>query len=230
MTGSEPAPKSSAVRAYRSPRAWTIFLLVFLVCLAADLSSKYWTFANVADDPVQLDREQLLADPQYHPIPPHHGVPILPAKLLNLHLVINRGAVFGIGDGMRYFFIAFTLAALCVGVFIFGRYCTSRTYLAIVGLALILAGGAGNLYDRIVYGVVRDFLHMLPGRTLPFGWKWPQWFGGSAELFPWVFNLADVMLLTGMGMLLLHLHKLEQHRKHAADQAEHTPNDDARPT
>ena len=52
---------------------------------------------------------------------------------------------------------------------------------------------------------------MLPDRHLPFGLKWP---GGNTELFPWVFNIADVMLLTGMGILLIHLHLSD--RKQAA--------------
>jgi signal peptidase II len=217
MPGSETERQSKAVRAYRCPQAWVIFLSILLFGFALDLSTKYWTFANVADRPVVLDRERLLTEPHHHPIPPHDGISILPGRLLNLQLVINHGAVFGLGDGMRYFFIAFTLVALGAGIFIFGRYCTSRTYLATIGLALILAGGAGNLYDRIIYGVVRDFLHMLPGRHLPFGWRWPHWFGGSPELFPWVFNIADVMLLTGMAMVLLHMHRIEQRRKRATD-------------
>lgn len=217
MPASELDRQSKAVRAYRSPRAWAIFLAVLIVGLSLDIWTKYWTFANVADAPVVLDRERLLTEEQYNPIPPHDGVEILPWRLLNLQLVINHGAVFGLGDGMRYFFIAFTVAALLVGLFIFGRYCTSRTRLAMIGLALIVAGGAGNLYDRVCYGVVRDFLHMLPGRHLPFGWNWPRWFGGSPEIFPWVFNIADVMLLTGMAMVLLHLHRVERRRQRAEE-------------
>ena len=77
---------------------------------------------------------------------------------------------------------------------------------------MILAGGMGNLYDRIAFSVVRDFLHMFPGGKLPFDWHWP---GGSTELFPWVFNVADLLLLVGMTLLLLHINKRERLQKQA---------------
>jgi signal peptidase II len=222
MTGKDSSAQSSVVRAARSPHAWATFIAVLILGLALDISTKYWTFEYVADQPVVLDRDELLADDRFNPIPPHEGVPILPFDLLQLKLVINRGAVFGIGGGMRFFFIAFTFAALIVGIFIFTRYCTSRTHLANVALGLILAGGLGNLYDRIIYGVVRDFLHMLPGWRLPFGWRWP---GNNPEIFPWVFNIADVMLLLGMGLLLIHLQRVENRRKKSEES--HSPSDTA---
>lgn len=188
--------------------------MVTVLCagLAIDISTKYWSFANVADEPVVLDRAELLSDP--HWTPPHHaGRHVLPWSILDLRLVINRGAVFGIGANKRFFFIAFTLAALAAGLVVFGRFTTRRQHVAHIALGLILAGGLGNLYDRIVYGVVRDFLHLFPGWHLPFGWRYPQFLGGGNEVFPWVFNVADVMLLTGMALLMIHINRLEKHRK-----------------
>jgi signal peptidase II len=70
-----------------------------------------------------------------------------------------------------------------------------------VAIGLILAGGIGNLYDRFFYGAVRDFLHMLPGWSLPSGWKWPG--NSTSDVFPWVFNVADVMLLVGMALYIV---------------------------
>ncbi|NJS15352.1 MAG: hypothetical protein HC788_13065, partial [Sphingopyxis sp.] len=67
-------------------------------------------------------------------------------------------------------------------------------------LGLVLAGALGNLYDRVVYGAVRDMLHMFPGVELPFGWTWPN---GLRDVWPWVFNGADVSLLVGVGVLLM---------------------------
>ncbi|MCI0362872.1 MAG: signal peptidase II [Phycisphaerales bacterium] len=180
------------------------------ITLAADLALKSWSFARVAGRPVVLDRTQLLANPDYNPIPYHDGLHALPWQLLDLQLVINRGAVFGIGPNKRFFFIAFTIAALAAGLFVFGKFTNARDRMAHVAIGLILAGGIGNLYDRIVIGVVRDFLHMLPGYRLPFGWTWP---GGSPDLFPWVFNIADVMLLAGMGLLMLHMSRLDKRRR-----------------
>ena len=207
---SEPIKSRPIKRAFRSPLAWLFLLGILSAGLTFDLVSKSWTFEHVARRPVQLDRKRLLAEPDYNPIPSHSGIRILPWGLLELQLVFNRGAVFGIGPNKRFFFIGFTVAALAVGLFVFGRLTSSRHWLAHLAIGLVLAGGIGNLHDRIVYGVVRDFLHMLPGYRLPFGATWP---GGSPELFPWVFNVADAMLLAGMGLLLLHMSRLERNRK-----------------
>lgn len=220
MTSIQATDKANTTPAYRSPRAWAVLLLVLILGLTLDISTKYVTFATVASDPVELDRNELLADRRHNPIPHHDGIAVLPARLLDFRLVINRGAVFGIGSDQRIFFIIFTLVALIVGMFIFGKCTRANHIMAHTALGLILAGGIGNLYDRVVYGVVRDFLHMLPGRELPFGWTWP---GGNPEIFPWVFNLADVMLLSGMLLLLIHINRIEKQRQPATEPEQQQP-------
>jgi signal peptidase II len=208
-------PPTAAAPAWRSVSAWVTLLVVVGIALALDLGTKAWTFATVAPTPVVLDRERLLSNPMYNPIDDHIGIALLPAQLLDLHLVINRGAVFGIGPDRRGFLVTFTIVALAAAIYLFAFRTARNQRLAHVAIGLIIAGGFGNLYDRIRFGVVRDFLHMVPGWRLPFGWHYPRFLGGGNELFPWVFNLADVMLLTGMGLLLLHLNLLER-RKHKA--------------
>jgi lipoprotein signal peptidase len=42
---------------------------------------------------------------------------------------------------------------------------------------------------------------MLPGWELPFGWSWPG--NSTPDVFPWVFNVADVLLLAGMGIFVV---------------------------
>jgi signal peptidase II len=212
-------------RALRAPLAWLVLAAVLAAGLTLDLFTKHWTFRHVAPWPVVLNREVLLADPHWR-VPPHPPRHIIPGDLLDFRLVINRGAVFGIGPNHRVFFIFFTLLALVAGVFVFARYTTDRTHLAHVAIALILAGGLGNLYDRIAFAVVRDFMHMLPGWTLPFGWHYPRVLGGGNEVFPWVFNAADVMLLVGMALLMLHINRHEK-QKRAAEAAAGSPGESA---
>lgn len=206
-------PVATAVPAWRSVRAWSTLLAVVAIALLLDLGMKTWSFATVAGKPVILDREMLLADPSDDPIPYHEGIRVLPWRLLDLHLVLNRGAVFGIGPDRRGFLVAFTILALAAATYLFAFRTTRKQTLAHIAIGLVVAGGVGNLYDRIIYSRVRDFLHMLPDWHLPFGWRYPAFLGGGDEVFPWVFNLADVMLLTGMGLLLLHLNLLERTRR-----------------
>lgn len=212
---SQPAPASEMpARAWRSPWAWAALLIVFALGLTADLVSKDLAFEHVASTPVELDREHILANPTYHP-PRHRPVSVIGNGILNLQLVVNRGAVFGIGANRRVFFVSFTLVALAAGVLVFARWTSIADRLAHIAIGLVLAGGVGNLYDRIQFGVVRDFLHMFPGRHLPFGWTWPR--SGNPELFPWVFNIADTLLLLGMALLLIHLNLVERQRRLAAE-------------
>lgn len=172
--------------------------------LSADLSTKSWSFNHVADQPVLLDKSQLLSNPNWSPIPPHVGVVAIPARILNFRLVLNDGAVFGIGSQRRGFFILFTFAALGIAGWIFCNHTNAANTISHVAIGCIFGGGLGNLFDRLFVGRVRDFMHLFPDRHLPYDWSWP---GGNSELFPWIFNAGDVLLLSGMGLLMIYFWK-----------------------
>ena len=85
-----------------------------------------------------------------------------------------RAAVFQIANGL------FLLGTLIMAV----KYQWSR--LAGVGLLLFLAGGISNLVDRIAMGRVIDFLNI-----------------GFGPVRTGIFNVADVAIMAGIGLLLL---------------------------
>ncbi len=201
----EPAPVVARPRpnvrlAGGNPRAWLILLAILVLGLTADLVSKHLAFTNIADQPVVLDRDVIVGNPDWHP--PNHGPSVLIPKIMQFRLVLNRGAVFGIGPGQRWFFIVFTVLAVGIALSVFAFRTRSRQVVVHVALGCILAGALGNLYDRYTFGAVRDFLNMFPEVNLPFGWHWGN---GSAEVFPWVYNVADVLLLCGIGLLMLRM-------------------------
>lgn len=204
---------SEQLPAWRSPRAWLTLLAVFALALSADLWSKAAAFERVAPYPVVLEHDEV-SQPLYR-VPWHDGIRAISPDLLDFRLVVNHGAVFGIGQNARGVFVAFTIIAVVAGVFVFGWWTRSESFWAHVAIGLILAGGIGNLYDRVCFGAVRDFLYMFPRRHLPWQVAWPN---GSTELFPWVFNVADMLLLAGMAILIFHARK-EDHRRADAQQA-----------
>jgi signal peptidase II len=198
--------------AWRSRRAWVILLVTLVLSVVGDLGSKHLAFRYVADVPVVVTRAEVLEVSQRDPrrisselIPAHEPVEVLPG-LLHFTLVLNPGAVFGTGPGMRWFFVGFTVVALAFGLFMFARWCTARDLWAHAGIGLLIGGGIGNLYDRLMFACVRDFLHPLPG------WNWPGGFTfrGSAEVWPYVSNVADALLLVGIGILLVFLWKKDR--------------------
>ncbi len=101
------------------------------------------------------------------------------APFFNLVLAHNRGAAFS--------FLADAggcVAATATIVFLLGRHSSERLFSA--GLALILGGALGNLWDRVALGHVVDFLDFHA-----FGWHF------------WAFNLADSAITVGAGLLIL---------------------------
>jgi len=198
-------PRPAIGGAPRDPFAWATLLGVTAVGVAIDLVSKALAFRHIADAPLRIDRQDVLALPPERIgalIPPHEPVGVIP-YVLELELVLNPGAVFGIGAGRRWFFVLFTAVAIAFGMWVFARWTTRRDRLAHAALGLIFAGGLGNLYDRINFACVRDFLHPAPDVLLPFGLSWPG--GAGNELWPWVSNIADALLLIGVGMLMIRL-------------------------
>jgi lipoprotein signal peptidase len=100
---------------------------------------------------------------------------------------VNHGALFGLGGqhtttANTVFALVSIAAALAIAYWSTRRH-TARDGLLCAALGLILAGTLGNLYDRLVFNGVRDFLH--------FYWiDWP------------VFNVADCCLVCGAFLLL----------------------------
>ena len=115
------------------------------------------------------------------------GARISVAPFLDLVLVFNTGAAFsilaGAGGWQRAFFIAIALAAAVLIIHLLRRHPDERLFCA--GLALILGGALGNLWDRIVLGHVVDFVLLHA-----YGWHWPA------------FNVADSAITVGAAALI----------------------------
>ena len=101
---------------------------------------------------------------------------------------VNHGALFGIGGGHKAsansVFAGISVLAAAAIVVWGSRRATARDRWLCLSLGLILGGTVGNLYDRVVFGGVRDFLYF-------YRVEWP------------VFNVADCCLVCGACLLLV---------------------------
>jgi signal peptidase II len=115
------------------------------------------------------------------------GAPLEVTGFFNLVLVFNRGAAFSFlanqPGWQTPFFVAVALLASGIVSWMLWRDPSRR--LLCSGLALILGGALGNLWDRLAYGHVVDFLdfHAM-------GWHWPA------------FNVADSAISVGAAILI----------------------------
>lgn len=213
---SNPSDDTSIRPASASKRAWLILIITTVVGLIADLWTKSLAFERVAGFPVVVERDHVLQVPDLGVlIPPHEPVTVMPS-VLEFTLVLNPGAVFGIGAGKRWFFVIFTVIACVVALALFVKWTRAKDWVAHVGFGLIISGGLGNLYDRLLFACVRDFIHPLPGVQLPFGLSWP---GGNTEVWPYVSNVADAFLIVGIVMLMYHAWRMPDPSKQSAPDA-----------
>jgi signal peptidase II len=121
----------------------------------------------------------------------HDTVPVIPGFFRLTH-VENRGAAFGLfAESPSQWKIAvlvlFSIVALVIVSALLWRNSHSMSTTG-VGLALILGGALGNLWDRLVSGRVVDFLLFYVGQ-----YQWPA------------FNVADSAIVIGAGLLVIEI-------------------------
>lgn len=140
-------------------------------------------FSNVACD--QVTKTVARQNLDYH----------TPIEVVGKHLILNKventGAFLSLGNELSYplkivFLNLLPLLAMVYGIYFIVRYNTLHPLLAI-GVAFVIGGGLGNLYDRFIYHSVTDFLYMeiLFVRT-------------------GIFNMADVSIMLGTFAMLWH--------------------------
>ena len=184
-----------ADRTYR----WLLISLA-VIGLTADQASKYgmfkWLykdgqFANHTGNESDVVPGWFKFIAQFDPTTPTSSTPAvngLQTWSAPMMPRVNHGALFGIGGeqkGTANGLFALVSVAAAVAIVVWGtRRHTARERGLMVALGLILGGTIGNLYDRLVFGGVRDFLYF-------YKIEWP------------VFNVADCCLVVGAGVLLV---------------------------
>ena len=101
-----------------------------------------------------------------------------------LTYVKNTGAAWSLFSDMTG--VLTLISAVAVGVMLWYIITKKPKGLTLVAVALMAGGAAGNMIDRLFLQYVRDFLHFYI-----FGYDFP------------VFNVADIALCVGVGLLLL---------------------------
>ena len=139
-------------------------LLVFLVFLSDRVSKIYVIF---------LDNK-------------FFGSEIFSSKFLNISLIWNEGIAFGLlSFNEKIFYNLLTFIILIIILIIF--FMVLKSYgLKKYSLLMILGGALGNVYDRIFYGAVPDFIDFHIGNF--------HWF---------IFNVADIFITLGVIFMII---------------------------
>lgn len=112
-------------------------------------------------------------------------------KVVSLTYLKNSGAAFSMLENQQWFFTIITILAMGTAFVYLYRHIKGSLWL-LVGLTLIISGGIGNFIDRVRQGFVVDMFHL---DFMNFA----------------IFNVADIYLTVGVGLLLIYLLREESH-------------------
>ena len=104
--------------------------------------------------------------------------------VFHLTYVQNKGAAFSLFQNMPLLTVAFPIVAMIICLILMIWYLRKQERFISVAIALVIAGGVGNLIDRLARGYVTDMFDF--------------------RVFP-VFNVADIAVCTGCGLIVLWL-------------------------
>lgn len=110
-------------------------------------------------------------------------ITIIP-NFLNFIYTENRGVAFGIASNNTILIVLMNVIILAIIIKFLKDKFSKTNYIIILSLIMILAGGVGNLIDRIAIGYVIDFIDV------------------NILNFP-VFNVADISITLGVIMIMI---------------------------
>ncbi len=144
-----------------------LLIAAIIVLIGADQAVKYWAVENLK------------------PVGNMDFIRIGDLEILDLTYVENQGAIFGSMAGQRWFLVGIT-SILIIAASVFMFYIAKKSRFFAVISALFVAGGVGNLIDRIRFGYVVDMFDI--------------------QLFNFaVFNVADICVTVAEGMMIVYL-------------------------
>lgn len=127
------------------------------------------------------------------------GPPIIYLNnMFRLQYAENTGAFLGLfgtlSETVRSFLLVGFNSVILIIVSAYLLLSRDLSRIVVIALALILSGGIGNLYDRVVYGgYVVDFMNLgLPWVSIR-GWE-PR---------TGIFNIADMAIMAGLGLMIV---------------------------
>lgn len=111
--------------------------------------------------------------------------------------VENTGAFLGMGSELseipRILLLIILPVIVLISITLYTYIDKSLDKLSIIGFSLIIGGGIANIFDRIVFGSVTDFLYINLGGIFKTG----------------IFNIADLSVTTGMILILISSFKIK---------------------
>jgi len=115
---------------------------------------------------------------------------ILLDDIIRIYYSENTGAMLGLGanlaPNLRFLLLSVIAGLMLVGLLVFAWRSDSLDLLGISGIGLLVGGGVSNLIDRVIYGRVIDFMNI-----------------GIGNLRTGIFNVADVAIMLGAGVMIL---------------------------
>jgi len=116
-------------------------------------------------------------------------------KLIGEYFILtnveNSGAFLGMGSDfspiMKSIFLVILPIVILTCIIIYVYRDKEIDKISLIGFSIIIGGGIGNIFDRIIYGSVTDFLFIDLGGIFKTG----------------IFNIADLTVTTGMILILL---------------------------
>ncbi|MHC4934907.1 MAG: signal peptidase II [Planctomycetota bacterium] len=114
-----------------------------------------------------------------------------------LEAAINLGAFNGMLSGVPWLLLGMAVVA-AIGTLVIALLPPRMPVTLSVALGMIAGGALGNLYDRVTYGAVRDFVKWYVGDHV-----WPN------------FNIADSGIVVGVSLILLHEIRLSRRERAA---------------